>query len=216
MLSRLTHIYRVNLPFYLSRLSIKLSSARPACFRDGPSPFCDGLVEDLLTDDMKGITLDERKPLKNSSQGNNSVHQFIRSMNLQPLANKIKNTTLPCFRSPVGENHNSGRRSGGTRRLLRLSSESAINGTDFSNQLHGIDSPSPVPNRSFPGKRIREHASRALHPPRRPSLQKIRSSFERPNHRQQQQPDCLKLFESPHPRNTNLAPSACMENGLET
>jgi hypothetical protein len=26
----------------------------------------------------------------------------------------------------------------------------------------------------------------------------------------------LKLFESPHPRNTNLAPSACMENGLET
>ena len=189
-----------------------LSSTRPACFRDGPPPCCDGLAEGLLTDDMNGMTLGEKKPAKGNSI-NSAVPQFIRSMTLHQVTSKLKSTTLPCFRtlSPAGE---SGHKPGG-RCLLRLSSESAIIGSDFSNQLHCIGSPSPLPSR-FPIKRLREQASRALHPARRPSLQKVRSSFERPNQHQQ---FCPKLLESPHPRNNFLAleaHSSCLENGLET
>lgn len=204
--------------FLCVRLPIKLSSTRRrSSFIEGPSlSFCDGMVGDLLADDMKGITLDEKKPpepVAKTNNGNSSVPQFIRSMSLQPLANKFKNTTLPCFRnlSPtVGSGEKGRRSSGGGGRLPRLSSESAINGSDFINQLHGMGSPSPLLNR-FP-RRLREVC--------RPSLDSLRSSFERPIlHHHHQQQGCLKPFESPHPRNNCLAletPSSRLEFGLET
>lgn len=197
------------------RLPIKPSSMRrfSPSLSKGPtlsmSPFCDDFVGDLLADEMKGIVLDEKKP-RNS---HTSVPHFIRSMTLQPIANKIKNTTLPCFRNNSPNLETGGRRSSGGR-PPRLSSESAVGGLDFISQLHGMGSPSPLPSR-FP-RRLRERASRALQPARRPSLEKLRTSFEKPI---QQQGGSFKPYESPHPRNSNLAletPSSRMEFGLET
>jgi hypothetical protein len=164
-----------------------LSSVRTTPFKDRSSPFCDLGV--MLADDMKGITLDEKKPAEEGrsvtrkNSGNYSVPHLIRSMALQPLATKFKNTALPCLRqlSP-------GRRFSGGR-PPRLSSESAIHVSDFMSHLH--PSPSPLPMR-FPGRTIR-----ALLPARRPSLENTRCSFERPI-----QYGCS----SPHPRNNCLAP----------
>mmetsp|Transcript_3226 Transcript_3226/g.7135 ORF Transcript_3226/g.7135 Transcript_3226/m.7135 type:complete len:1869 (+) Transcript_3226:634-6240(+) len=266
-----------------AKLPIKPSSAQRSCSfsfnKKGRttlpiSPFCDSMVGELLADDMKGITLDETKkppPRKKSHSNNNgrnsSVPNFIRSMTLQPLANKIKNTTLPCFRnlsptvgrssggvrlprlsaesaingsdfinqlhgmgspSPLpkskcltmgggGENGHGRRSSGNGGRLPRLSSESAIIGSNFINQLHGMGSPSPLPkSKCFP-RRLR-----ALQPTmaRQPSLETLRTSFEMdlPSQHHQHQ-GCLQPFESPHPRNNCLAletPSSRLEIGLET
>ena len=167
---------------------------------------CDGMVGDLLSDDMKGMALDEKKSEESNTGGSPSVlPQFIKSRSaiLQPLASKIRNTNFHNL-SPTVDDH-------GIGRPPRLSSESAItSGSDFMNQLHGIGSPSPPPTR-FPGRKFRERLGRALVPARRPSFEKIRSSFERPS--------CLKPFESPHPRNYCVAletPSSRMEIGLET
>ena len=192
------------------RLPIKLSSTRPSCSSSkglptlSMSPFCDNMVGDLLADDMKGITLDEKKPARSN------VPQFIRSMTLQPISS--------CFRnlSPNVRDENSGRRSGGGFRLPRLSSESAIHGSDFISQLHGMGSPSPLPNR-FP-RRLRERASRALQPPalRGQSSEGLHSSVERPGLTVQLQGG-LKPFESPHPRNNCLdLDTPRVQLGLET
>ena len=173
------------------------------------SPFGDDFVGDLLADDMKGIALEDKKP-----KASPSVPNFIRSMTIQPLANRIKNTTLPCFRSsPTLE---SGRRSNGGGRLPRLSSESALGGSDFMSHLHGMGSPSPMPNR-FP-RRLREKASRALQPARRPSLEKLLTSFEKPSLSLGGGGGLFNPIQSPHPRN-NIAletPSSRMAIGLET
>jgi len=144
------------------------------------------------------------------------VNSPIPSVTRQPFANKIKNMTLPCFRNNSPKVGNNGGKSGRGTRPPRLSSESAIHGSDLLNQLHGDcgNSPSPLPSR-FPG-RLRDRAGRALQPvvARRPSLEKIsfRTSFERPMNGQQ------LPFESPHPR-TSLAletPSSRSQFGLET
>lgn len=186
------------IPFFslCTRLSIKLSSVRTTPIEERWSPSCDVGVE--LADDMNGITLDEKKPAEKGrlvtrkKRGNYSEPHLIRSMALPPLATKIKNIALPCLRqlSP-------GRRFSGGR-PPRLSSESAIHISDFMRHLH--PSPSPLPMR-FSGRSIRERASRALLPARRPSLENTRCSFERPI-----QHGCSKPFESPHPRNNCLAP----------
>ena len=166
---------------------------------------CDGMVGDLLSDDMKGMALEEKKSEESNTGSPSVLPQFNRSRSviLQPLASKIRNTNIHNL-SPTIDDHVIGR-------PPRLSSESAItSGSDFMNQLHGMGSPSPPPIR-FPGRKIRERLGRALIPARRPSFEKIRSSFERPS--------CLKPFESPHPRNNCVAlgtPSSRMEIGLET
>jgi len=90
------------------------------------------------------------------------------------------------------------RLSGG--RPPRLSSEGAIRGSDLTNHLHCMGSPTSMPMR-FPGK-FRERASRTILPASRPSNDSLRqSSFERPG-----QQSTSKPFESPHPRNNWIAP----------
>lgn len=200
----LSHATLLVIPF---RLSLKLRPARQSSSKKLPTlSICgDDFAADQLADQMKGVDLDEKKPAKHSP-----VPQFLRSMSLQPLATKIRSSTLPCFRnnSPTIE---SGRRS--SRRLPRLSSESALNGSDFMNQLHGgVASPNPSPSpfpRRFPCRLPR--ASRALHP-RRPSFE------SRPSLGCHSEQGSLKPFESPHPRNSFAleTPSSRLEIGLET
>jgi len=168
---------------------------RSATPKQEPILSMDGMVGDLLSDEMKGITLEDKKPEETNSGGKSRrVPQLIRSMSLQPLASKVMSTL-----SPGGDNMS--RLSG---RPPRLSSESAIAGTDFMNQLHGMGSPSPPLNR-FPGRRFRERASRSLIPSRRPSMDKpSRTKSEGLLLSPHQQVDCLKQpFESPHPSNNN-------------
>ena len=86
------------------------------------------------------------------------------------------------------------------RRPPRLSSEGAIRGSDLTNHLHCMGSPTSMPMR-FPGK-FRERANRTILPASRPSNDSLRrSSFERPG-----QQSTSKPFESPHPRNNWIAP----------
>ena len=180
---------------------------RSATPKQEPILSMDGMVGDLLSDDMKGITLEDKKPEETNSGGKSRrVPQLIRSMSLQPLASKVMSTL-----SPGGDNLS---RIG---RPPRLSSESAIAGTDFMNQLHGIGSPSPPLNR-FPGRRFRERASRSLIPSRRSSMDKpSRTKSEGLLLSPHQQVDCLKQpFESPHPSNNLIVldtPIARMDVG---
>jgi len=182
---------------------------RSATPKQEPILSMDGMVGDLLSDDMKGITLEDKKPGETNSGGKSRrVPQLIRSMSLQPLASKVMSTL-----SPGGDNLS--RISSG--RPPRLSSESAIAGTDFMNQLHGMGSPSPPLNR-FPGRRFRERASRSLIPSRRPSIDKpSRTKSEGLLLSPHQQVDCLKQpFESPHPSNNLIVldtPIARMDVG---
>jgi hypothetical protein len=164
------------------------------------SPFCDELVGNLLADDMKRVTVNEKKPAKKKKSGSPSVPNFIRSMTLQPLAKKIRDTAKPILNhlSPGLGLSPARRLSGGCK--PRLSSEGAIRGSDLTNHLHCMGSPTSMPMR-FPGK-FRERASRALLPASRPSTDSLRrSSFERPV-----QQSTSKPFESPHPRNNWIAP----------
>ena len=164
------------------------------------SPFCDELVGNLLADDMKRVTINEKKPAKKKKSGSPSVPNFIRSMTLQPLAKKIRDTAKPILNhlSP-GLGLSPARRLSGGRKP-RLSSEGAIRGSDLTNHLHCMGSPTSMPMR-FPGK-FRERASRALLPASRPSTDSLRRySFERPV-----QQSTSKPFESPHPRNNWIAP----------
>ena len=181
-----------------SKIGVKLSATRRSSFSlTMPptlpvTPFCDEFVADDLAKEIKSITIDEKEPEKNIA---NSVPRFIRSISLQPLTTKIKNSSLHCFRSSptvkTGIKIN---------RLPRLSAENAINGSDFINHLHGsIASPIAHP---FP-RRLRERANRMLLP--------CRPSFENPVEGQQP-------YESPHPRCRSLAqqtPSR-LDFGLET
>ena len=178
-----------------------------------PFPFsCDDEDDELAVAFEERVTIQKKKEKPNAS----NVPSFMRSISLQPLARVMK-SPLPCFRQ--SPSIDSGRKQSRFRlssesaindptlstiasdrklsRPPRPSSERAMNGTDFLNQIHGASPLSPIAH-ALP-RRIRERANRLLNP-KRPSLEKQCLIFD--NTAQSMQP-----FESPHPRNTS-----CIQN----
>eukprot|EP00804_Cyclotella_cryptica_P006762 CCRYP_015718-RB/>CCRYP_015718-RB protein AED:0.02 eAED:0.02 QI:829/1/1/1/1/0.8/5/1473/1252 len=170
-------------------------------------PFsCDDEDDELAAVFEERVAIQKKKEKPNAS----SVPSFMRSISLQPLARVMK-SPMPCFRqSPSIDSdrkvsrlrlssetamHDQTLSTIDSDRKLsrppRPSSERAMNGSDFLNQIHGSSPLSPLAH-AFP-RRIRERANRLLHP-KRPSLEKQCLSFD--NAAQSMQP-----FESPHPRN---------------
>lgn len=174
------------LPVFTFRLPIRPSSRHvrsATLMKEEPiMSICESMDDGLLlAEEMKDITLEEKKPERRDSSSS-----WLQPFN--PFKNGFRNLSPKL----------------GDDRPPRPSSEQAIAPSDFMNQLHGISSPSPPRSRSFlgPGRRFRERASRVLHPGRRPSEEKPpRPSFESVPSPMPYQ--CgLKPFESPHPRNS--------------
>ena len=176
---------------YSFRLDSRASS-KPSSHLQAPSafPFCDENDDDELAESFeKQVNIGKTKKVHKPS---------LRSISLQPLARAIR-SPLPIMSRRLRLSTDSyasqltidsGRKPHLPPAPPRFSTESAMSGTDFLSQIHGAGPLSPMAD--F-GSKLRQRASRMLHP-KRSSLEKPRLSFE----------SCArggKPYESPHPNN---------------
>ena len=123
------------------------------------------------------------------------VSKAMTRVSRESVGSSTLMASIPTLHDPTPPTKKQRQSSG---RPPRLSSEGAIRGSDLTNHLYCMGSPTSMPMR-FP---FRERASRVLPPASRPITDSLRqSSFERPL-----QQSTSKPFESPHPRNNWIAP----------
>lgn len=164
-------------------------------------PFCEDSEEDELANAFrKRVNIEKKK----DKQSKGKLPGFMRSISLQPLTRGMKSPLgVPFMRSSPPSDRKISRllrlsvESAQSRlsiepdrklpRPPRLSSEGAMNGTDFLNQIHGASPLSPIAH-------VLPRRFRRTLNPKRSSLEKPRLNFD----------SSAKPYESPHPRNNCL------------
>lgn len=152
-------------------------------------PFCDENDDDVLAESFdKNVNIDKTKKA-NKPRISLQPNALARAMIKSPLSMMSRRLRQSTDSHASQLTIDSGRKTPYLPPVPpRFSTESAMSGTDFLSQIHGAG---PLSPRADLGSKLRQRASRMLHP-KRSSLEKPRLSFE----------SCArggKPYESPHP-----------------